>query len=114
MKKQQDNKTTYTVGFVHGAVFDAGDEVVRGEIREGVDVNKAAIFQATNRARILGTSKEDKKEVAGKVADFKAEVAEQDKELKAYAEEQLTKAGNLAAQVKSLQAELATLRKQVA
>lgn len=118
MKTKQDNKTTYTVGFVHGAVFDkpdaeTGEENLakRGDVREGVDVNRAAVFQATNRGRILGSTKDDKKVVAEAVESFKAEVKAEDAALKKHADEQLANSANLAAQVKNLQAELAEMRR---
>ena len=123
MKKQQDNKTTYVVGFLRGAVYDkpsedsetgAADHVKRGEVRADVNVNKSAIFQATNRGRILGTSKDDKKAVDAAIEAFKAEIKEEDKQLKQYADEQLANSANLAGMVKNLQAELAELRKRVA
>lgn len=114
MKKNEQNRTTYTVGFVHGAVYEAGDEVKRGEVRDGVDVNKAAIFQATNRGVILGTSKDKKEDIAGAVKDFEAQVAKENKELQQHADAQVAAGANLAAMVKGLQAELATLRKQIA
>ncbi|MGI9202668.1 MAG: hypothetical protein ACR2Q3_01590 [Woeseiaceae bacterium] len=112
MKKEQ-SRITYTVGFVHGAVFDAGDDVARGEVRDGVDVNKAAVFQATNRAEILGNSKDDKKALAASVEDFKARVTGEDKELKKQLDEKLASGANLAAQVKALQSEIASMRKAV-
>lgn len=113
MKKTQDNRTTYTIGLVRGAVLDGGEEGKRGDVIAEVNVNTAAILQAVNRARVLGTSAEKKADVEDRVKTFKAEVAAEDKAIKAHADEQIAAGANLAAQVKALQAELANLRKAI-
>lgn len=118
MKTTQDKKT-YTVGFVRGVVLGVNAEGVtehaaRGDVVKKLDVNKAAIFQATNRGKILGDSSQKTADIAERVKEFEAEVAAEDKELKAFADAQIEAGANMAAQVKNLQAELAELRKRVA
>lgn len=110
----KQKKTTYTVGFIRGACMGTDDNASRGEVRDGVDINLSARLAAVNRAVILGNSSEKKDDVGARVKDFKAQVAEEDKAMKAHADEQIAAGANLAAQVKALQAELAQMRKAIA
>ena len=81
LKNNKDKARLYFVGLISGLVHQMENRK-RGDVLE-CEVNEAAIYTAVNRGVLVATSEDKTEDREKAIAQFKADVAGEDKAVKA-------------------------------